>query len=232
MIVADGVYQTAVTPHFSTWNPDLIATVATLSERLDHLRHRLIGEGIALELFPGAEHFLTPELVELVKAGDAPLLGPGPYILVELPFNDRPLYADDVLYQLAMAGVQPVLAHPERYSWVQADPSAIETVADRGIILQLTSASITGHYGNRIRKTGEQILSRGLYGLVGSDLHRPGQPRTLSRMEEAVTEIAGPEAARVLFEENPRRVLRGDVLMHVPVVERENMRRGLFRLFG
>ena len=56
------------------------------------LRHVLRAADVRLEVLPGAEHFLTPELVSMVENHTAPLLASGPYILVEMPFNNRPLY--------------------------------------------------------------------------------------------------------------------------------------------
>lgn len=232
LIVADGVSQLAVTPHFNAWNPKMLAGREELEDRLVALRDLLKREDVDLTVFPGAEHFLTPELLDLVAAGQAPTLGPGPYILVELPFTERPLYADDLLYQLSLAGLQPVLAHPERYSWVGNDPNLVEPLVARGIILQLTAASLNGGYGGRIKKVAEFLLRQGWYSLVGSDVHHPEQNRLLSEMEANVRAVAGEEAARVLFRENPQRVLLGEPLLPVPAGDPGTSRKRLFGLFG
>lgn len=230
-IVDDGVFQTAVTPHFNCWNPDLLSNRAELADHMARLRAHLSEAGIPLEIFPGAEHFLTPEIVEQIGRNEAPLLGPGPYILVELPFNNRPLYAEDVLYQIQLAGLRPVLAHPERYSWVQANPDAVGPMLSSEIVLQLTAASLSGHYGGRIKKTAERLLESGAYQLVGSDKHHPQQSRDLSDMESNVRALTDDNVANLLFEENPRRVLRGEPVLPVPAVERPAGKKGLFGLF-
>lgn len=233
VIVSSGVTEVAVTPHFNAWNPEMLSSKAEVDERVAALRSTLTEADVSLVVHSGAEHFLTPDLLELVRAGDAPTLGPGPYILVELPFDSRPLYADDVLYQLQLAGLDPVLAHPERYSWVQTDPGAVEPLVARGVVLQLTAGSLAGQYGGRIKRTAEQLLSRGHYSLVGSDLHRPGQPRLLSDMARSVMEFAGIDVARVLFQENAGRVLRGEPLLSVPgrgELEPKKRRFGIFSL--
>lgn len=232
LIVADGVTQVAVTPHFNAWRDDLLSTRAELDEHVDKLRSLLQREGVDLIVHPGAEHFLNQELLDRVKAGTAPTLADGPYILVELPFSDRPLYADDYLFQLGLAGLQPVLAHPERYSWVVHDPESIEPLVARGINLQLTAASLLGSYGNRVRKTAEQLLRFGFYKLVGSDIHHPGQHRALSAMDMAVRDLIGAESSEILFTSNPDRVLRGEPLMPLPDAADESGRKRLFGLFG
>lgn len=230
-LVDDGVRRTAVTPHFNCWNPDLIPTASVLAQKVEELRRLLSDADVALEVLPGAEHFLTPELVDLVRRGEAPSLAAGPYILVELPFHERPLYADEILYQIGLAGLSPVLAHPERYSWVQTDPTATLGMVDRGIVLQCTAAGLSGYYGSRVKKTAETLLYRGAYGVVGSDLHHPGQSRLLSQMEATVVEIGGADVAQVLFVENPERVLAGEPLLPVPGVVREEPKKRLFGLF-
>lgn len=231
-LVSDGVSAVCVTPHFNAWNPERLPASEDLMERVAHLRQVLREADVPLEVLPGAEHFLTPELVTMVEAHTAPLLASGPYILVEMPFNNRPLYGDDVMFSLALSGVTPVLAHPERYSWVQKEPLAVQTLVDRGIILQLTAASLQGHYGGRVKKTAEYLLSKGAYGLVGSDLHHPGQPRLLSEMEANVVSITDQGTADRLFRENPVRVLHGEPLLPAPYVDYEEPKRGLFGLFG
>ena len=231
VLVDDGVLGVCVTPHFNAWNPDRLSTSQELDERVARLRELLLQADIQLEVLPGAEHFLTPELVSMVETHTAPFLASGPYILVEMPFNNRPLYGDDVMFSLALSGASPVLAHPERYSWVQKDPLSVQPLVDRGIVLQLTAASLQGHYGGRVRKTAESLLSRGAYSLVGSDLHHPGQPRLLSEMEAQVVSLTDQMTADRLFRENPRRVVEGEGLL--PVAARyEEPKRGLFGRFG
>lgn len=231
VIVGSGVTEVAVTPHFNAWNPEMLSSKSEVDQRVERLRQVLAEAEVDLIVHPGAEHFLTPDLIKLLEAGDAPMLGPGPYILVELPFDSRPLYVDDVLYQLQMAKADPVLAHPERYAWVQSDPGSVEPLIDRGIAMQLTAGSIAGHYGGRIKRAAEYLLSRGMYSVVGSDLHRPNQPRLLPDMARSVMAVAGVDAARILFEENAGRVLRGDPLLQVPArgeVESKRKRFGIF----
>jgi protein-tyrosine phosphatase len=232
VLVADGVTTVCVTPHFNAWNPERLSTADELGERVGRLRDVLSSADIQLEVLPGAEHFLTPELVSMVESHTAPLLASGPYILVEMPFNNRPLYGDDVMFSLALSGATPVLAHPERYSWVQKDPMSVQPLVDRGIVMQLTAASLQGNYGGRVRKTAETLLSRGLYSLVGSDLHHSGQPRLLSAMEAQISSLTDHATADRLFRENPLRVTQGEPLLPAPRAIYDEPKKGLFGRFG
>jgi protein-tyrosine phosphatase len=232
LIVSTGVGDATVTPHFNAWNPNVLSSKAELEDRVVQLRTLLSEHDIPLNVFPGAEHFLTPELLTQVREGTAPLLASGPYVLVELPFDNRPLYADELLYQLGLEGVQPVLAHPERYRWAHDAPDLLEAFTSRGTVLQLTAGSLLGGYGSRVKKVADYLLRNRYYSLVGSDLHHPGQERLLPVMETAVAQAVGIEAADVLFGDNPARVLEGKPLLEVPVVEAESQQKRLFGFFG
>jgi protein-tyrosine phosphatase len=230
-LVEDGAEAVTVTPHFNAWNVELLSSKAEVEERVDRLRTLLAHAAIPLAIYPGAEHFLTPELVAQLRQKIAPTLAGGPYLLIELPFNTKPLFADEVIFELTVAGVTPVLAHPERYSWVQMDPSAVVPLLERGVILQLTAPSLLGHYGSRIRKTAQTLLACNAYGLVGSDLHHIDQPRHLSQLAHVISDIAGADAAVRLLQENPRRVLRGEPLVLGELLPFEAGRRGFWGLF-
>lgn len=230
-IAGDGVTRVVVTPHFNAWNVDLVSSRAEVEEHVSALRALLTRNAVELEIHPGAEHFLNPELLDRVAAGVAPPLGAGPYILVELPFDTRPLYADELLYQLSVAGLSPVLAHPDRYAWVGANPDALASIVNAGVHLQLTAPSIAGQYGQRVKRVAQHILGKGWYGLVGSDIHHSGQPRSLAVMADMIRDLAGDVVARTLFIDNPSRVLDGKPLLPVPPVEVVDSTRKLFGLF-
>jgi protein-tyrosine phosphatase len=231
-LVADGVRRCVVTPHVNAWNPGRLRTKSDIEEQVSALSVKLAAEDIPLDLFAGAEHFLTPETVEDAKSGTAALLGPGPYILVEFPFDTRPLYATDLLYQLSLLGLSPVLAHPARYSWVQSNPDEIQPLIEAGTHLQATAGSLAGQYGPRVQRTSEYLLRQGWYSLAGTDIHRAGQPRSLQTMAGQVLEIAGEAARDILFFQNPSRVLDGTPLMAVPPASPEQRAKKRFGLFG
>ena len=79
--------------------------------------HRCVVEaGISVEILPGAENYIFPDMAKWVSAGKLLTLGnTGKYLLVELPMLEIPQYTDQVFFELQVQGLTPVLAHPERY---------------------------------------------------------------------------------------------------------------------
>src|SRR5690606_32170774 len=151
------------------------------------------------------------------------------YALVELPGDDVPPYAEQALCERQLAGLTPVLAHPERNSVLVNDLDRLAERVERGVLLQVNALSLAIESAGRRRRAAEELIERRLVHFVASDAHttrrrRPG----LSRAKKRVATLAGEEMAQILVAENPRRLLSGEpVRVFEPVKPK---RRG--KLFG
>jgi protein-tyrosine phosphatase len=126
-----------------------------------------------------------------------------------LPFDVRPVYLDDLVFQMQLAGYTVILAHPERYRFVQQDLPSVGPLVDRGVMLQATAPALLGEYGPTVKRTAERLLQRGFYALAASDRHHPGPLRSLATMHSRVAALMNVDLADLLLCENPRRVLDG-----------------------
>ncbi|HZS93746.1 MAG TPA: CpsB/CapC family capsule biosynthesis tyrosine phosphatase [Chloroflexota bacterium] len=216
--VSEGVEKVAATPHFNPLEADRVSA-ADVVELVDSLRTALAAADIPLHVEPGQEIFLTPDLPALLASGEARPLGSSRWIVVELPFDTLPFYVDDTLFRLQSAGYRPILAHPERYSFVQRDPDKGVALAERDVALQLTAASLLGHYGRRVRNTAEKLLAEGAYSIASSDRHHPGQNRSLEAVRKALARLGGQDLAELLLQTNPRRVLANERLSPADRIE-------------
>jgi len=174
---------------------------------VQRLQAALEEAGIPLAVLPGAEYHLTPDLPRLLDAGALVTLNAtGRYLLVELPFHGLPAHAHRTLFELLVAGVTPVIAHPERNDILAGEPCALAEMVERGVRAQVTAASLLGLFGSQVRRAAQRFVREGLAQLVATDAHGPD-----ARLE------AGPRAAQLLgdlarrlMRENPAAVLRGD----------------------
>jgi protein-tyrosine phosphatase len=218
--VSEGVTRIAATPHYKADNPPERrgADAQIVRSKVAELQPALDDAGIALSVLPGNEIYLTPESPDLLTAGRVCSLGGGTTALVELSLmsGKRPLYLDDLIFRLQLAGYQVVLAHPERYGFVEKDTSALDTLVQGGLLLQLTAPALLGDYGGGIRRTAERLLRRGCYSLAASDRHHPGTNRSLAALHERLTQSIDGETADLLLCENPARVLDSE-----PVIQAE-----------
>ena len=130
-----------------------------------------------LELRLGFE--LTPAAALLEEDPHRYLLEGTSCVLMEVPFSGP----TDLLFALAehveAAGLEPVIAHPERTEAVLEDPSVADELAGRGWMLQINATSLTGRHGPEPEELGWSLLERGLGKLVASDGHRTTRPAQL-----------------------------------------------------
>ena len=120
--VEDGVGKACACPHaFRTYRPKPERILASLNELRDALR----AEGIPLEVGPGMEYPLVPELSGLIAAGEVLTLAGSRYLAVELPLGSLPPNPEEVLFRVALAGLVPVVVHPERNSGIAAKPERL-----------------------------------------------------------------------------------------------------------
>lgn len=204
----DGIHTIAATPHADKWgaNPDeedLERQVAQLQEALD-------AKGVPIRVVPGLENHLTPDLV----SGKIVPLNHTRYFLVELPFEEFPHYVEQALFQLQLKGYTPILAHPERNAVLRSDPEALRGLVERGILAQLTAASLLGVFGKKTREASESYLRQGLVQVLATDSHSAtgGRRPILSEALAVAARLIGPERAQALVTENPERILKGEAV--------------------
>ena len=127
-------------------------------------------------------------------------LGGTDAVLMEVPFSGP----TDVLWALAEhvegAGLQPVIAHPERTEAVLADPAEAERLARRGWLLQLNATSILGRHGAESEELAWRFVEDGLVSLIASDGHRPSRPPHLDESLRGSTCRLGAHVADPLFD--------------------------------
>ena len=93
----------------------------------------------------------------------------GKHILVETSYYNAPMKMRDTLQQIKSLGYHPLLAHPERYMYL--DNAEYTRLHSEGVRFQLNLASLAGGYGGVVKKKALWLLSNGLYSVAGSDLH-------------------------------------------------------------
>lgn len=168
---ADGIELLAGTPHvradYPTSADDMENALAAVQQALkrDAAIEARGGAEIALDQLEGIE------FDELRRFG---LAGNPSYLLLEFPYQGWPLDLADRIFRLQVAGVTPVLAHPERNAEVQADPARLAPFVVGGALVQLTAASVDGRGGRIAARAARMLLDAGLAHLIASDAHAPG----------------------------------------------------------
>ncbi len=183
------------------------------------LRRALEAEGIPLTLLPSMEIFGSVNTALLLQQNRLFTLNGSRYPLVEFAFQSDGVPETDILSQILAAGYRPLVAHPERYEYVQEDPQLINRWHRMGCLFQVNRGSLMGRFGTACQETAFSLVDRGFATVVASDAHSP-QVRTpwMKDVHQMLYREFSPLAAKILLEANPRRILQNKQL---PPVEPE-----------
>ena len=182
----------------------------TENDRLE-LINKIQQQDQRVEILLGSEIYITDELVELLKDKKASSINNSKYVLFELPLNVKEIGAKEVVYRLIENDYIPIIAHPERYSYVQQDINYIEELTQMGALLQANYGSIIGMYGSKAEKTVKKLLKNNSIQFLGSDVHRPGQvyekmPKIIKKLKKIIPEDKLEELTTL----NPQKVLNNE----------------------
>lgn len=160
-----GVRKVWLTPHIMEGCPN---STARLRDRFEELRSRYKGN---IELVLASENMLDSLFEERLRARDLLPIGEnGDHLLVETSYVNPPYGMEDMIEGILAAGLTPVLAHPERYRYM--DEKDYRKWKSRGVLFQCNYISLVGGYGETARKKIEWLLKEDLVDLTGSDVHR------------------------------------------------------------
>jgi protein-tyrosine phosphatase len=210
---AAGTTTICATPHML--HPQFHVPGPVAKEKLGQVRAALAAAGVGVDVVLAGEIHWSESIEDGLASGELlPYCAERRYVLLELPMSHVPHAARDVVWRLQLAGVFPVLAHPERNADFERNPDLIHEYRAAGVPCQVTAMSLTGAFGRRARKVSERWLSEGAIDLVASDGHSANRrPPTMDEAARAVRKAAGATVEEWLTREVPRRILAGEPVL-------------------
>jgi protein-tyrosine phosphatase len=132
------------------------------------------------------------------------------YLLVECSDLHIAGTMDRVLDQLLGVDLVPIVTHPERNPILQKEMSKLEKWVDLGCLVQVTALSVLGGFGKKAGAAAHKLLADGMVHVIASDAHDPvhRHPK-LDEAFRAIGQQYGEGVAKLLFEENPGKIIRG-----------------------
>ena len=137
------------TPHYieDYYNLDKLA----IKKRLDEIQTNIV-------LHQGNEIYISEFMTDFLEQNKASSLAGSDYVLFELPMDKNVIYMEDVIYSLFENNYIPIIAHPERYRFVQNNPNFVYDLVEKGVLFQSNYGSIIGQYGQNAQKTLQKLL--------------------------------------------------------------------------
>lgn len=170
-----GIANVWLTPH-------IMEDLPNTTQRLTDAYHLLLANYTGpIQLSLAAEYMLDNLFTERLEAGDLLPIGNGRTLLVETSYYNAPIGLERRLQAIRAAGYTPLLAHPERYQYIDA-LDTYQRLHDSGVQMQLNLPSLLGHYGPGARLKAQHLLKRGLYHCAATDTHRIEHIQSLSAL--------------------------------------------------
>ena len=206
---AQGVRTVVATPHLC--DPRFGVTAESVRVGARRLSLACREHGIDLEVLPGGDVRLQPELLENLASGSALTVADGgTYLLLEPPPHVMPRI-DRLLCQLAARGITPILTHPERNMSLCRRPAQLADLVEGGCLVQVTASSFLDRFGRLARKAAERLVKSALVHVVASDAHSPRGSRRpdFDPVVKRLVRLVGEQRAYELLCANPASIVRG-----------------------
>ncbi len=225
----EGIDAVVATPHFLDAR-SIDDFVQGVERQRQQLQSVLDAQQMDFDVFLGAEVFMDPAFLKLGGL-ERLAINSTPYILVELPMGEVPLYAEDFIYRLRLMGFIPIIAHPERNLAIMHDPNILYRLVDLGCLCQINTGSITGFFGKQVKRCARILLTHGMGHVLGTDAHSDGTRGPY--MRKAVEQLKSwldEEQVRNMVNILPYKVLGGEAVSVEPPRKYKGSRR--FWLWG
>ena len=226
--IADGITHVVATPHCSS---QFLFDFAAVQAKRDALAEKLHGR---LKLATGCDFHLNHENLLAIRKHPEPFcINQKDYLLVEFNEFSIPPAMDQTLHELQLAGLRPIITHPERNPILRSQPDRLLHWVRLGCFAQVTAGSLSGVFGPGAKQDAWNWLTRGLIHFVSSDAHNTARrPLKLKFAYDSIAHQLGEETARALLIENPLAAFNGDPLPYVPeMAEPEPRKRKRFLFF-
>lgn len=172
-----GYQKVIITPHFCVprfpnTEDDIQQRYARLCQLADEAGVQIEMAGIAGEYRIDSGFAQRMEQPRFLKVA-------GKYVLVEFSLHTQMPGADELIFDMQMDGYEIILAHPERYPYLNIDGPRMEQLLNQGVYLQSNILSLGGFYGEEAKRRAYAMIERGWISFLGTDTHNELYARAL-----------------------------------------------------
>lgn len=196
---------------------------------IDDIKDEVIKQNIDIDIYIGNEVFITENIENLIYSKNISSINNSRYILIELPLAGETTILQNCIFRLFSLGYIPIIAHPERYHFVQKNPNKLIEYIDQGVLFQLNSGSLFGHYGKKAKKTSIILLKNNMIQFIATDVHS-GNSSSYYRIAEVydiISKLTNKNNADILLTKNPTDVVNNKKII---INEPREYKKGIFDL--
>jgi len=198
MALEDGIEHVVWSPEYRVGqiNDDEVSQNESLLNTISLKLHEV---GFPLTLTLGADFHVSQSQGSVVRAEVAKVTR-SRYVLLSFSQVYLPDNFEDIIRQLLSEGCVPIIAHPERLSWINEKYHVIRTLIDDGAWVQITADSFTGYFGRKARYWAERFMTEGVIHVIASEAHNvDGRPPILSEAKQILeSNLSATEVHKIM----------------------------------
>jgi len=179
-----GYKKVITTPHIMV--DTYCNTREIIEEGLHKLRVAAKNHHLTIAIDAAAEYYLDDGFFEQLKSGEVLTFGDN-YLLFETSYMAKPLLFDKMIDKIITLGYKPVMAHPERYRYIENMAMEYKAFKEKGMYFQVNINSFGGHYAKDAKMKAEYLAKQGMIDFLGSDVHHMKQVTTLKKIMQKNT---------------------------------------------
>ncbi|MBE5667437.1 tyrosine-protein phosphatase [Staphylococcus sp. SS87] len=164
-----GITEIIVTPHHL--HPRYNTPIEKVKSCLNHIQNLAEVQQLNLKFYYGQEIRITDQILKDIDHKNITGINDSRYLLIEFPSNEVPHYTNQLFFELQSKGFIPIIAHPERNKAITQDLDILYDLINKGALSQITTSSLMGISGKKIRKLAIQMIENNLTHFIGSDAH-------------------------------------------------------------
>jgi len=154
----------------------------TILPKLGFVREALKENNIDIQVDAAAEYMVDLDFENYIQADKQLLTFGKNFILIEMSYVAASNNIENVIFQLRLKGLQPILAHPERYNYYLGNIEQYQRFIDLGCYLQINILSLLGYYGEGAKNTAQTLLKKNMVTFVGTDMHHDNHMNALIKL--------------------------------------------------
>ena len=179
-----------------------------IKEKVSIINDEIEKRTLDFKVYPGHEIQVELDMIKKIKSGDLLTLNNSRYVLCELSFVNKPTFLKDLFYNLELVGYVPIIAHVERYPYVENNIEWLEDFIKMGALIQINYSSIKSNY-----EITRELLERNMVHIIGTDSHQSEwRNPDIRAYKDEILKIVSEERFEILSTINPAKVINDEFI--------------------
>ena len=179
-----------------------------IKEKVSIINDEIEKRTLDFKVYPGHEIQVELDMIKKIKSGGLLTLNNSRYVLCELSFVNKPTFLKDLFYNLELEGYVPIIAHVERYPYVENNIEWLEDFIKMGVLIQINYSSIKSNF-----EITRELLERNMVHIIGTDSHQSEwRNPDIRAYKDEILKIVSEERFEILSTINPAKVINDEFM--------------------